>query len=744
MKHLTSLFALALLAGCGASDNDGDGRDQTRDCDDDNVNVYPGAMEFCDGLDNDCNGVIDDGHAVDAVVFFLDNDGDGYGTAESGSATACADVGLEGYVADASDCDDDDPDVYPTAPELCNRVDDNCNGAVDDDPEDAPTWYADFDEDGFGSRTLLRRQCEGPAGWIKVGGDCNDFDRFVSPDALEFCDRIDNDCDGVVDEPDAEDHRVFYRDDDGDGHGNADRPIDACYLPDGYAELDDDCNDDPAASGGLQTPGTEEICRDGLDNNCDGDGNQCWYTDWTTVDKAVLKVEGPNNSAYLGYAVENAGDVNGDGYDDLTMGAYRSSASSFYGGAGYLLYGAADGTWTEREIASEDLPHWGLDSSYDYLGRHVSGVGDIDRDGYSDFAMGAYAYDGSRGFSSGGVVLVYGKRSDFDAELVNAETDGGVIFEGPGSSIYLGATIAPAGDVNSDGFSDVLMGGYLYRHDGNYGAGSIWVVPGSGNRYEDIVDISAFGQLVGKEAYDYVGGFGGSVDSGDVDGDGRVDLFVGAYGANGYTGAVYGLYGTGSGYTGVNVLEDMHSIKYAGDATFDYMGYSATVPGDLNGDGYDDLVIGHYRGNGNAGVCYIMLGDSAQLSSGRASSRADVTIEGSGASAYLCRDRGAFTDIDNDGDMEMAVGAYRMTTGGGTYNGAAYIYSLDEEFWAQDTWSDSDADVEMRGPDQQYAYYGIYLTAADVNGDDYGDVVVGSYGADSYAGASYIYLGTDW
>lgn len=741
MKHLAPLFALALLAGCGDVDADGDGVPASIDCDDTSEFVFPGANEFCDGADNDCNGVVDDTYAADAMVFFVDEDGDGYGTTRD-STVACADAPPDGYVADASDCDDEDEERYPTAPELCNLKDDNCNGTIDDDPADATLFYADYDEDGFGSRTLVQRACEAPEGWIKVGNDCNDFDFYINPNAIEYCDRIDNDCDDVIDEADAEDHRVFYEDRDGDGFGDAERPIDACWLPEGYSETDDDCNDDPDADGGLQMPGIEEICFDGIDNNCNDDGDQCWYTSWTDFNLASVVMEGPGSSDYLGYAVEFAGDVDGDGYDDIVSGAYYAVPEGTSSGAGYLFYGMPDADLPEEPIETDgfDVPTWTSNDSSDYFGRMAAGIGDIDRDGYDDFAFGAYGMD-ENGSTSGGVTIIYGKSGKYDAGLVNVQDADLPIITGDKASTYFGSSIAPAGDLNGDGYVDVIASGHYRPVDSGYGQGAVVILPGSASRYSGESDISPYARFVGKENYDYLGYYGPSITSGDLDGDGLSDIAMGAYGALSYTGAVYAMFGGGS-YSGEMVAADVADATWAGEFTYDYVGRSVTIDGDIDDDGYDDLIIGYYYANSYGGACYIHKGE-ASMDGGRYNN-ADVTVNGTGSSTYLCYNRPTVADLDNDGVNEFIAGAYRQNTSGGTYNGGAFIFEADEEFWGQDEWSVTDADVEMGGPPTSYTYFGYYLASGDFNGDDYEDLVVSAYGERSYAGSLRVYLGTDW
>ncbi|MFZ5482576.1 MAG: putative metal-binding motif-containing protein, partial [Myxococcota bacterium] len=170
------------------------------DCDDDDAAVSPDAAETCNDVDDDCDGAVDVG-ASDESTWHLDADDDGYGSATT--TTAC-DLPA-GYVADAGDCDDADADVSPAAGEVCNGVDDDCDGDVDVDATDAPTWYADGDGDGYGSATSSEA-CDAPSGYVAGAGDCDDADDAANPGEAEVCGGADEDCDGATDEGCPETH----------------------------------------------------------------------------------------------------------------------------------------------------------------------------------------------------------------------------------------------------------------------------------------------------------------------------------------------------------------------------------------------------------------------------------------------------------------------------------------------------------------------------------------------------------
>jgi len=221
------------------------------DCDDDNAAVHPGAIELCDGLDNDCDpaGLVDD----------VDIDGDGFISSECG--------GL--------DCDDNDEDAHPERPESCDFADNDCDGEIDEG----------FDADNDT--------------WSFCAGDCDNTDPLINPDATEICDGIDNDCDCSHDSSQGDSNGDGERcapgdeDVDEDFDLDGDHFVDASnafcftfYGPGGPGEAVADCDDDPT-TGPTVHPGAHEDSSDGLDNDCDGCFDECQDADgdgWDTCD----------------------------------------------------------------------------------------------------------------------------------------------------------------------------------------------------------------------------------------------------------------------------------------------------------------------------------------------------------------------------------------------------------------------------------------------------------------------------
>ncbi len=246
----------------GFEDLDGDGFSACQDCDDGNPDVHPGGFEVCDGFDNDCDGLVDPPGTIGEIVWFSDNDGDGFGDPLS------LQLGCQlppDATTDGSDCNDNDATAFPGAPEVCDGADNDCNGISDDDAIDATSWYLDGDGDGFGDPAVELISCIPVIGAVLVDGDCDDGDPAVNPAGTELCDGADNDCDGTIDPPTSVDATPWFVDADGDTFGSIDQITFACTQPTGFAASDTDCDD--AAPDTF--PGATELC-DNADNDCDG------------------------------------------------------------------------------------------------------------------------------------------------------------------------------------------------------------------------------------------------------------------------------------------------------------------------------------------------------------------------------------------------------------------------------------------------------------------------------------------
>jgi len=259
------------------------------DCDDNNPNIHPGATETCNGIDDNCNEQVDEGVQL---TFYADKDSDLCGDPKN-TIKACS--APSGFVTDSTDCNDADGAVHPGATEVCNGIDDNCDGQVDENVRD--TFYADADGDGYGDLGTTTEACSAPPGYVADNTDCDDRNAAVNPSAAEVCNGIDDNCDAVVDEGL---EITFYADVDLDGYGNASNTLDACSAPPGYVLDDTDCDDTDDAV----NPGAIEVCNE-VDDNCNGE-----------VDEGVKLTF---------YA-----DADGDGYGDVINTADACTAPPGY------------------------------------------------------------------------------------------------------------------------------------------------------------------------------------------------------------------------------------------------------------------------------------------------------------------------------------------------------------------------------------------------------------------------------
>ena len=776
LVRLTTLLGVLGLAACDSdkADDDGDGFTAADDCDDSNADVNPDAEEICDGIDNDCSGGIDD-DAADAVVFYGDADGDGYG-GETLTLSGCE--APSGFLAEAGDCDDLDPSVSPDGTEICDGIDNDCDGALDGDDDSvdltsAPVWYADDDGDGYGddSRTLescdglpgyvleggdcddadpiispatvwhsdfdldgygatlfTEVSCEQPQGFILDSGDCDDLDPLINPDAQEVCDGdIDNDCDGDADDADGSldlsTQTTFFPDVDGDGYGDVTGAILVqCNLPSGYTATDGDCDDSVDAV----NPGAEEVCDDGYDNDCDGTPNACGVGGSKNGTDAYYVLTGASSSNF-GYDF-GFGDLDGDSVTDLIVPAYSETASAgSYAGNSYVVYGGLTGDLTFS--GDEDATFSGGSSS-DYSGKSV-GVGDLNNDGYDDLALSAYQGD-TNGSSSGSVYIYYGSGTAYRGAYTH-DNDADTEFYGDSSSDYLGLSIKVLGDVNGDGFNDIAMGADGADEGGGASSGSVYIMYGGrsalgGGSAVDGADVT----ITGTSASDYLGDYRSIAPAFDADGDGNNDIFVGAgYADDGgsSSGAAYLFYG--GSLSGSYEADDADAM-YTGSASSDYLGI-ATNSGDLNNDGYDDLVMGadgEDTGTG-VGTVYVVYGSTSRLSgTNDINTSFDVAINGAADNDTLGNGL-ATGDLDGDGTADLAIGddGYEDPSSSTYGTGIAYVFYGGALSGSYDT-SSADGDIDIAGA-ASYGYAGQTLYIADGDNDGVNELWVPAYGDDT-------------
>jgi hypothetical protein len=277
---------------------------------------------------------------------------------------------------------------------------------------------------------------------------------------------------------------------------------------------------------------------------------------------------GDSSGDHFGNSVSGAGDVNGDGYADVIVGVPQNDPDNKENAGSAYVYSVKDGSL---------LYEFSGDSEGDNFGRSVSGAGDVNGDGYADVIVGAYWNEPDNKREAGSAYVYSGK-------------DGSVLWTFHGDSEYdwFGSSVSGAGDVNRDGYADVIVGAYWNDPDNKENAGSAYVYSGK--------DGSVLRTFHGDLGGDY---FGYSVsEAGDVNGDGYADVIVGAPGDD-----LNGNFEAGSAYV-YSGKDGSVLYTFHGDSAYDWFGYSVSGAGDVNGDGYADVIVGAY-GDAPAGSTYV-------------------------------------------------------------------------------------------------------------------------------------------
>ncbi len=576
------------------------------DCDDSRPEVHPGAVEICGGLDDDCDGLVDDldPDLVPDLPFYADLDGDGFGALPT---QAC--VAPPGHVAIDGDCDDADPDIYPGAPEVCSGLDDDCDGRVDEDDPDLvlasrPTWFTDTDGDGLGDAAESVVACDPGPGWSLDATDCNDGDPDVG---------------GPV---------PWRADADGDGYGGGEPSEAACTPPlDGWVAGEEDCDDTtPAVS-----PAAADIPCDGLDQDCDGLDAACPVAE---VAQSILLGETPYGEAGGALAV---GDVRGDGTLQLLVAARRDERAEGLAGSVVVV----DALSPRVMLGAQPTR---IDGAAGWEAGTAVATADWDGDGWLDVAVGAPMADRVED-QAGAVALVTGplegpqeaqtaplwegtrQRALAGSTLATADVEGPALLVGspgdsddgsftgaayllleplsggtlddadtwfPGQDILqrMGSAVLAPGDLDGDGAPDFVIGARGDAAAGfDSGAVAVHRWPVLGDRRWADADARWHGDSELHAA-------GSALASGDVDGDGQTELWIGAPGAS--TVAL-----VDGGRDGDHVLSDA-MVRVVG-LPGDRLG-TALVCGDVDGDGIDDLWVGAPARDDGRGVAALYLG----------------------------------------------------------------------------------------------------------------------------------------
>ena len=341
-----------------------------------------------------------------------------------------------------------------------------------------------------------------------------------------------------------------------------------------------------------------------------------------------VRIGGENRKDYSGSSV-SSGDVNDDGYDDIIIGASGADRNGNKSGSTYVVFGKADGPnglngiIELSELDGNDGFRIDGVNRKDYSGSSVS-AGDINGDGYDDIIIGANwaEPDGGnfgRHHNSGSTYVVFGKESGFSRTIDLSELDGsdGFRIDGENAEDHAGISVSSAGDIDGDGYDDIIIGAPYVDSSNGFNSGSTYVVFGKASGFSRTIDLSELDgsdgfRIDGESAGDWSGH---SVSSaGDFNGDGYDDIIIGAYNAdpNGSrSGSTYVVFGKESGFSRTIELSELDAsdgFRIDGENERDYSGSSVSSAGDVNDDGYDDIIIGAWYGGRTEGHSYVIYG----------------------------------------------------------------------------------------------------------------------------------------
>ncbi|MCF2873045.1 FG-GAP-like repeat-containing protein, partial [Octadecabacter sp. G9-8] len=482
----------------------------------------------------------------------------------------------------------------------------------------------------------------------------------------------------------------------------------------------------------------------------------------SSADPSGFVINGVSEDDVSGFSVSGAGDVNGDGLDDVIVGATRDDPNGEDSGASFVVFGKSDGTAVDLSDIENGLGGFVINgvAKDDFSGWLVSGAGDVNGDGLDDLIVGAYG-DDPNGGGSGASFVVFGKSDGTAVELSDIENgSGGFVINGVAEGDGSGWSVSGAGDVNGDGLDDLIVGARGDDPNGDASGASFVVFGKSDGTAVELSDIESGigGFVINGVAEDDSSGISVS-GAGDVNGDGLDDLIVGARGddPNGdASGASFVVFGKSDG--AVVELSDIESglggFVINGVATYDQSGVSVSGAGDVNGDGLDDLIVGALGDDPNgdySGASFVVFGKSdgtAVELSGIESGIGGFVINGVAEGDRSGWSVSGAGDVNGDGLDDLIVGAY-CDDPNGDYSGASFVV-----FGKSDGTAVALSDIEsgiggfvINGVAELDASGRSVSGAGDVNGDGFDDLIVGALLDDpngDASGASFVIFGGDF
>jgi VCBS repeat-containing protein len=464
-----------------------------------------------------------------------------------------------------------------------------------------------------------------------------------------------------------------------------------------------------------------------------------------------------------GAAVADAGDVNGDGFEDFIVGAFAADPDGdSRAGEAYVLFGKPTGYASSFDLGSMNgtngirLDGIAVD---DLAGGVVDAAGDVNGDGFGDILISATGATADGDADAGHAYLIFGNSglpSSIDLGALNGTN--GVRFDGIDAGDNAGSWLSGIGDLNGDGLSDIIISASAADADGKSDAGESYVIFGRTDGFGASFDLSALdgsnGFRLDGEAIDDNAGVSTS-GAGDINGDGYQDLIIGASSANGGAGRSYAIFGAADGFSAdldLSALDGTNGFRLDGGLGGELSGASVAGIGDINGDGYGDLAIGANGADGGAGRTYVVYGKQAGFNAVLDLASLDGSngfrLDGIDGDDQSGRAIGGAGDFNGDGFDDLLIGAFQGDPGGDNDAGEAYImFGCSTGFDATIDLSTLNGfnGLRLDGIDAEDVAGRAVSAAGDVNGDGFDDVIVGAGSAnpngDSDAGESYVVFG---